>query len=183
MVAKLAEFRPAGTARTTFNVGRIGGGTSVNAIPAEAWMEVDLRSPDAAALKELEGRFQAAVDAAVADENARWGRAAQVTVEKRLVGDRPAGATPSGAAITRTATAVAAALGLPSLFSEASSDANLPMSLGIPAITMSGGGSSGGYHSEKLEWWSAQRAHTAPQNVMLTILGLVGVRGVTAPLL
>jgi hypothetical protein len=56
------------------------------------------------------------------------------------------------------------------------------MSLGVPAITMSGGGSSDGYHSEKLEWWSAQNAHTGPQNVLLTILGLAGVQGVAAPL-
>jgi hypothetical protein len=56
------------------------------------------------------------------------------------------------------------------------------MSLGVPAVTMSGGGSSGGYHSEKLEWWSAQNAHTGPQNVLLTILGLAGVQGVAAPL-
>ncbi|MFN8063712.1 MAG: M20/M25/M40 family metallo-hydrolase [Vicinamibacterales bacterium] len=146
-IAKLAEFRTPGAARTTFNVGRIGGGTSVNAIPAEAWMEVDLRSPDPGALKELESRFEAAVDAAVAEENTRWGRAAQVTVEKRLVGDRPAGATPSHAPISQTAESVAMALGLPRLFSEASSDANLPMSLGIPAIAIGGGGRSFGSHT------------------------------------
>lgn len=170
-IAKLSEFRPAGTARTTFNIGRIGGGTSINAIPEEAWMEVDLRSADAAALRELDGRFQSAVDAAVAEENARWGRAAQVTVEKRLVGDRPAGAMPNGAAITHVAESVAAALGLPSLFSEASSDANLPMSLGIPAIAIGGGGRSFGAHTTE-ERFDATDAWQGTQFALLLAVAL-----------
>ena len=77
--------------RTTFNVGRIGGGTSVNSIPFEAWMEVDLRSSDAGALAALDAKFHKAIDDAVVEENARWGGQQTVTAEKSLVGDRPAG--------------------------------------------------------------------------------------------
>ena len=78
--------------KTTFNVGRIGGGTSVNAIPYEAWAEVDMRSADAAALKFLDTKFRKAIDDAVADENKRWG-SKQLTVDVALVGDRAAGRT------------------------------------------------------------------------------------------
>ena len=73
-VAKLSEVQVPAQPRTTFNVGRIGGGTSVNSIPFEAWMEVDMRSSSASALAALDQRFQAAVDEAVAEENRRWSR-------------------------------------------------------------------------------------------------------------
>src|SRR6185295_9073051 len=78
--------------KTTFNVGRVGGGTSINAIPFEAWMEVDMRSADPAALKDLQTKFLKAVDDAAKAEDARWGKNV-LKVEKELVGDRPAGST------------------------------------------------------------------------------------------
>ncbi len=89
--------------RTTFNVGRIGGGTSVNAIPFEAWFEVDLRSADSAALAALDTRFRALVDHAVAAENARWNKPGQVTATLTVVGERPAGRTAETTAIVRAA--------------------------------------------------------------------------------
>ncbi len=146
-IAKLQEMRVPSDPRTTFNVGRIGGGTSVNAIPAEAWMEIDLRSADPTALAALDARAQRAIDAAVREENARWGASPAITVARELVGDRPAGATPSDSRIVRTAVAVSEALGLPVRFAEGSTDANLPMSLGIPAITIGGGGRATGGHT------------------------------------
>src|SRR5262245_18983378 len=73
-IAKIAEFQVTDNPRTTFNVGRIGGGTSVNAIPSEAWMEVDLRSSDSSALAALDAKFRQAVDRATAEDKARWGR-------------------------------------------------------------------------------------------------------------
>ena len=146
-IAKLQELRVPRDPRTTFNVGRVGGGTSVNAIPSEAWMEIDLRSSDAATLAELDARAQAAIDEAVKEENARWGRAQSISVERQLVGDRPAGETPPDAPIVQTAVAVSEALGLDVRFGEGSTDANLPMSLGIPAITIGGGGRATGGHA------------------------------------
>jgi acetylornithine deacetylase/succinyl-diaminopimelate desuccinylase-like protein len=146
-VARLADLRVSPNPRTTFNVGRIGGGTSVNAIPTEAWMEVDLRSAQSAALADLDARFQRIVDQAVSEENARWGAAGRITVEKQLVGDRPAGSVPRTAPIVQTAEAVARALEVPVVPSEASSDANLPLSRGIPAIAIGGGGRSFGSHT------------------------------------
>lgn len=170
-VARLAEFRVSSSPRTTFNVGRIGGGTSVNAIPEEAWMEVDLRSSDPAALKDLEVRFLAAVDAAVAEENARWGRGAGVRVEKLVVGNRPAGNTAAAAPIVRTAEQVAHVLGLAFTRGDASSDANFPMSLGIPAIAIGAGGQSFGSHTVQ-ERFDTTDAWQGTQNALLLTLAL-----------
>jgi acetylornithine deacetylase/succinyl-diaminopimelate desuccinylase-like protein len=140
-VAKIAEFQVPKEPRTTFNVGRIGGGTSVNAIPAEAWMEVDLRSSDAAMLASLERRLQHAINSAVEEENARWGVPSTVTVTSELVGDRPVGVVGTSG-IVDTAQTVASVLGLSAPLSESSTDANLPMSLRIPAIAIGAGGRS-----------------------------------------
>lgn len=145
--AALSALQVPANPRTTFNVGRIGGGTSVNAIPFDAWMEVDLRSPDAAALAALVERFEAIVWQAVADENARWGRAGVVSVDLAVVGDRPAGMIAADAPIIATARAAARALGLTAPMGEGSTDANLPISLGIPAVTIGGGGTGSGAHA------------------------------------
>ena len=92
-MARIADFQVPGSPRTTFNVGRIGGGTSINAIASEAWMEVDLRSGDTASLRALEKQFRQAVKDAVAQENARWNSSA-LTVSIETVGMRPAGRLP-----------------------------------------------------------------------------------------
>lgn len=168
-VAKIAELRVPSNPRTTFNVGRIGGGTSVNAIPYESWMEVDVRSSDAAALAGLDARIQKAVDDAVAEETARWGRG--VTVATELVGDRPAGAVAQDAPIVRTAMAVARALGLSAPASESSSDANLPMSLGIPAIAIGAGGESHNSHA-LTESFDATNSWMGTQNAVLLTVAL-----------
>jgi acetylornithine deacetylase/succinyl-diaminopimelate desuccinylase-like protein len=168
-IAKISDFQVPGQPRTTFTIGRIGGGTSVNSIPFEAWMEVDMRSSDVAALAALDDKFQKAVDAAVAEENARWGNRATITVVKDLVGDRPAGSTPSTAPIVQTAQAVARALGLDAPFADGSTDANVPMSLRIPAITIGGGGQSTDSHAPT-EWFDAADSWKGTQNaVLLTI--------------
>jgi acetylornithine deacetylase/succinyl-diaminopimelate desuccinylase-like protein len=146
-VAKIAEIQVPNQPRTTFNVGRIGGGTSVNAIPAEAWMEVDMRSSDPSTLSALDARIQAAVDAGVAEENRRWKASGKITVTRELVGDRPAGSVATNAPIIQTVQAAArAVLGTPVPFSEGSTDANLPMSLNIPAVAIGGGGDGDDAH-------------------------------------
>ncbi len=146
-VARISEFRVPRDPRTTFNVGRIGGGTSVNAIPGEAWMEVDLRSGDREALTSLDTSFHRALAAAVSEENARWGTPRVVSVEAELVGDRPVGSVSDAAPIVLTAVEVARALSLVAPLGESSSDANLPMSLGVPAIAIGGGGRSSDSHA------------------------------------
>jgi acetylornithine deacetylase/succinyl-diaminopimelate desuccinylase-like protein len=168
-VAKIADLQVPTEPRATFNVGRIGGGTSVNAIPSDAWMEIDLRSSDPAALALLDRRVRAAIDAAVGEENARWGRAGIVTVQKQLVGDRPAGSISSDAPIVQTAQAVARALGLGVPLSESSSDANLPLSLTLPAITIGGGGRAIGSHTAEESFDTAESWKGTQNAVLLTI--------------
>jgi len=146
-IAKLAEFQVPSSPRTTFNVGRVGGGTSVNAIPSQVWMEVDLRSSDTAALAALDQKFQAAVDAAVVEENERWRTPRMVSATKTLVGNRPAGFLPDTAPIVQTARAVGQALGLRILTGEGSTDANVPLSLNIPAIAIGTGGRGTDVHA------------------------------------
>jgi tripeptide aminopeptidase len=170
-VAKIAEFEVPSVPRTTFNVGRIGGGTSVNAIPFESWMEVDMRSSDPAGLAALDAKFQKAVDAAVAEENARWGKRQTITVVKELVGDRPAGSTPAAAPIVQTAQAVARALGFEAGLSEGSTDANVPMSLKIPAITISGGGRGSDAHAPS-ESFDTTDSWKGTQNAVLLAIAL-----------
>jgi acetylornithine deacetylase/succinyl-diaminopimelate desuccinylase-like protein len=163
-VAAIADLQVPASPRTTFNVGRIGGGTSVNSIAHDAWLEMDMRSADASALATLDAKFQRAVDEAVAAESARWRGEGTLTAVKDLVGSRPAARTPESAAIVQRALSVTAALGLTADLGEGSTDANIPMSLGIPAITIDGGGAGQGAHSleESFDpidsWKGTQRA-------------------------
>jgi tripeptide aminopeptidase len=163
-VAKISDFQVPVQPKTTFNVGRIGGGTSVNAIPFDAWMEVDMRSVDRAALASLDANFHKAVDAAIVEENARWGRPGMLTVTKDLVGDRPAGSFPADAPIVKTAFDVTRALGWTATSGAGSSDANYPASLGVPSLDIGGGGRGTDAHalSEAFDttnaWMGTQRA-------------------------
>ena len=146
-IAKIGQIQVPGQPKTTFSIGRVGGGTSVNAIPSECWMEVDLRSAGAAELAALTAKFEEAVDAGVREENARWTSADRITVKKELVGDRPAGRTPDDAAILQTARRVAKSLGLTLPENESSTDANVPMQLKISAVTIGAGGGGSGQHT------------------------------------
>jgi len=163
-VAKVSDFQVPSQPRTTFNVGRIGGGTSVNSIPFEAWMEVDMRSVDRAALASVDANFHKAVDSALVEENARWGKPGMLTVTKDLVGDRPAGSMPAEAPIVKTAFEVTRALGWNAPSGTGSSDANYPASLGIPSLDIGGGGRGTEAHAlgEAFDttdaWMGTQRA-------------------------
>jgi acetylornithine deacetylase/succinyl-diaminopimelate desuccinylase-like protein len=134
---------------TTHCVSVVAGGTSINAIPETVTMEVDLRSASAEELAKLEAAFLAGVEAAVASENAA--RQGTLKVELTRVGDRPAGHTPNSAPIARLAAAAVAAEGYQPAFEWSSTDANIPMSLGIPALRIGSGGTGGRAHS--LEEW------------------------------
>ena len=146
-IAKVGDLQVPREPKTTFNVGRVGGGTSVNSIAFEAWMEVDMRSADQAALTALDANFHKAVDTALAEENERWGNRGRLTVEKTLVGNRPAGRSAADSPIVQAAVSVTRALGLAASVDEGSTDSNIPISLGIPAVTIDGGGRGTGAHS------------------------------------
>ncbi|HUE85661.1 MAG TPA: peptidase dimerization domain-containing protein, partial [Vicinamibacterales bacterium] len=144
---KIADFMVPDEPKTTFNVGRVGGGTSVNSIASEAWFEIDMRSADYGSLQSVDARFSQAVERAVDEENDRWNHRGQVSATVHRVGSRPAGRIPSDALIVKRTVVVTRALGLPAGLAEASSDSNVPISMGVPAVTIDGGGSVRASHS------------------------------------
>ena len=171
-IGKISDIQVPTSPKTTFNVGRIGGGTSVNSIASEAWLEMDMRSPDPASLKTVDKAFRDIVAKAVADENARWGKAAVLTVDVKQVGERPAGSTSKTARIVQVALTVNKHLGLPLSLGEGSTDSNIPMSLGIPAITIGGGGSGTGAHSPA-EAFDTTDSWKGTERVLLTVLAVL----------
>ena len=171
-IAKIGDIKVPAAPKTTFNVGRINGGTSVNSIAFEAWFEVDMRSETMAALDAVRDQFNAAVSEAVKIENARWNNRGAVAAEIELVGLRPAGLTPDDSAIVKTSTAAVMALGGIPSFGAGSTDSNVPMQLGIPAVTLGGGGVASGAHS-LTESFDSTDSHLGPQGVLLTVVSLV----------
>lgn len=162
-VETISQFEVPADPKTTFNVGRVGGGTSVNAIPFESWFEMDMRSASPSALQALDAKFHRAVDEAVKAEDARW-KTSVLKVDKQLVGNRPAGQTPQTSPIVQAAVSVTRALGFTVSLDEGSTDSNIAMNLGIPAITIDGGGRGTGSHAldeafdQTNSWQGSQRA-------------------------
>jgi acetylornithine deacetylase/succinyl-diaminopimelate desuccinylase-like protein len=167
---RLADMDVPKTPKTTFNVGRISGGTSVNAIAEACSFEVDLRSEDAGMLDKIELRLFEAVRVGVEAENtARAESKTSVTAETKLIGNRPAGRTPDSNPLVQAAQWAATATGHNPTLAFSSTDSNLPISLGIPAVTLGHGGKSGDSHS-RTEWFEPEGAWKGPQTVLLTIL-------------
>ena len=176
-IAKIDAFQVPTQPKTTFNVGRVGGGTSVNAIPFEAWMEVDMRSADVPSLDRVNSMFKSALNEAVEEENKRWNNKGPVSVSPEMVGLRPAGQTPASDPIVQTALAVSKALNLGSTLGEGSSDSNVPMNLHIPAITIGGGGQGSGAHSLN-EMYDSTDSWKGTQRALLFIVALAHASGV-----
>ncbi len=140
------------TPKTTYAASVTAGGTSVNSIPNETWMDFDMRSVSPAELTKLESRFLQVVAAAVAAENrARSTAEGPITTVNRVIGNRPAGSTAETTRLVRHAKAAISAHGLTPKLTYSSTDSNIPMSLGVPAITIGSGGSGGRSHS--LDEW------------------------------
>lgn len=168
------RYTAAGPA-TTYNVGRIGGGTSVNAIATHAWAEVDLRSEDAARLSGLDSIFHVSMVAALNQQNALKRVGPDLTLEARLLGDRPSGTTASSAPLVQRAVAVTRVLGLAPQLDASSTDANIPISQGIPAITIGRGGSAGRAHTPD-EWWANIHGARGIQKILYLVLAEGGLR-------
>jgi len=139
-------------AKATFSVGRIGGGTSINSIPFESWMEVDMRSVDPIKLGALDTAFREALAAALEIENERRVSDEAMTVLIEDVGKRPAGEGQLDSQLVQNAAAAMRALGVEPDFRASSTDANIPIWLGVPAITISRGGQSKNAHSLDESW-------------------------------
>jgi acetylornithine deacetylase/succinyl-diaminopimelate desuccinylase-like protein len=170
-IARISQIRVPSQPRTTFNVGRVGGGTAVNAIPTECWMEVDLRSSSAPALAALDAEFRKSVADAVRDENVRSGNERGVAARVELIGDRAAAQTPETAPIVRTALSVARALGLAVPLAESSTDASIAVARGIPAIAIGAGGTGMGQHTPA-ETFDTTDAWRGVQYAVLLVLAL-----------
>jgi tripeptide aminopeptidase len=176
-ISKISAIQVPRTPKTTFNVGIIEGGTSVNTISPLGAMEVDLRSESPDELAKLDAAFRRAVDEGLTEENARWPQSrARVTVDVVSMGVRPAAAPPDSSRIIQTARAAARALGFDSPGGASSTDANWPMSLGIQAITLDGGGEGQGSHSLAESYDDGERGWLGPQWALLTVVMLAGAR-------
>jgi tripeptide aminopeptidase len=165
--------------KTTFNVGVVRGGTSVNSIPESASMRVDLRSTSMSEIDRLERALRVALDQALVAENR--GAAQQSTRKPQVVqsevveiGNRPAGELAADARLLRVIRAVDAQLGNTAQVQRASTDANIPLSLGREAIAIGGGGSGGGAHTLQ-EWFDCNGRELGLRRILLTMLTLAGI--------
>lgn len=163
--------------KTTFSASVTGGGTSINAIPNSVWTEFDLRSESVQELNALEATFRSIVDAAVDAENAlRSTRNGAITTEIVPIGDRPAGSTSESSELVRFAQAAIEAHGFKTSFEASSTDANIPMSLGIPAIMIGSGGTGGRAHS--LDEWIDVEPDASIRGMAAGLATLLAVAGV-----
>jgi tripeptide aminopeptidase len=172
-ISRLAAYPVPRDPRTTFNVGSIEGGTSVNAIPSHAAMEVDLRSAGDAELRRLDAFFRRAMKEATEEENAiRRPGDPPLKLQLNLIGERPSGETPADSRLVKLAIEATRLLGVEPRLDQSSTDSNLPISLGIPAVTLGAGGTSGASHT-LAEWYDPRDRDKGLKRGLLVMLGLV----------
>jgi tripeptide aminopeptidase len=163
------------TPKTTFNIGSISGGTSVNAIPETAGMKVDIRSSSSAEIERIERALRNALNEAVAEFKADSpGDKALITYSVKHIGDRPAAELDSEARILKVVRAVDDQLHIQTRIQRASTDANIPLSLGREALTLGAGGTGGGAHTLH-EWYDPANRELGLKRILLSILMLAGV--------
>ena len=171
-ISGLAAYPVPKDPRTTFNVGSIEGGTSINAIPARAAMEVDLRSAAEAQLRRLDAFFKRAIKEATDEENNhRRPGDPPLRLQLDLIGERPSGETPADTQLVKLALEATRLLGVEPRLDQSSTDSNIPISLGIPAVTLGAGGTSGASHT-LAEWYDPRDREKGLKRGLLVILGL-----------
>ena len=183
--AAVAKIKVPTEPKTTFTIGKITGGQSVNTIAGHCEVDIDMRSANNDELLKVEKAILDAFEAGVAEENAIWGitdELKKVKLTKTQIGNRPAGARPVDCPVLQCARAAQAALGIPlKSYALSSTDANAPISLGIPASCLCAGGVGVGAHTLQ-EYFEMKDTHLGPELILLTALALVGIEG-HAPLL
>ena len=183
-IANIGDLQPPAGIKTTFNVGIVKGGTSVNTISPDAAMEVDMRSESVDNLEKMDQAIHEAIAKGVAAENARWTRAKdKITVKFDTIGIRPVGKVPQTdeTPIVKVALDAAKALGETSGTDAGSTDSNLPMSMGIPAMTIGGGGRGGNAHAAG-EWYDdGPTGYKGPQWALLIVTSLAGLARTVTP--
>jgi tripeptide aminopeptidase len=174
-IALIADQEIPRQPRTAVTVARVGGGTSVNAIPSEAWAEIDIRSEAAGALAEIEHMVRTALEAAVTVTNAARKRASPaLDLDIRVIGDRPTGEASIHSSVVRAARAATRHIGHAPELVASSTDANIPIALGIPAIAIGAGGESGGTHTLE-EWYANTNGADGIERALLTVLAVTGM--------
>ncbi|MBR0138003.1 MAG: M20/M25/M40 family metallo-hydrolase [Erysipelotrichaceae bacterium] len=199
-IARFADMQVPNEPKTSFSIGVVNGGTSVNSIAGSCSMLVDMRSNGRKELEELDEMFRKLMAEAVEEENQRWvndrekysdkftrgdialcDKKVELTVKK--IGDRPVGDQSEDSLIVKAAVAAYETMGLEvKLHEKGSLDANIPISLGIPGLGLGAGGESGGAHSLS-EWFSRENVPEGQSKLILLLMGLLGVEGVCDPLL
>ena len=151
-VVEMNKIKTPAQPKTTYVTSVVGGGTSVNSIPDAIWLEVDMRSESKDELAKIDAQFLKIVDDAVAAENAARSTAqGKISAEVKMIGDRPTGNTSESAEIVQITAAAARAAGYQPQLGASSTDSNVPISLGIPAVTIGSGGVGGRAHA--LDEW------------------------------
>lgn len=174
-VARLADYQAPAEPRTTYNIGRIEGGESVNVIPQTASMDVDLRSSAESELSRMEEFLLAAINRAVIDENVlRAASGKKLKAEVQLIGNRPSGETSRDSLLVRKAIEASRSLGITPYLNRASTDSNIPISLGVPAITVGVGGISNDSHRLS-EWYDPTGRELGYKRALLLALGMAGI--------
>ena len=162
--------------RTSYNVGRIGGGTSVNSVPFESWMEVDMRSESPASLARIEQAFLAAMDRGAAEENELRREGDPLQAIKDKIGDRPSGELDPSTPVIQRALAATAEFGVQGELARSSTDSNVPIALGIPAVTIGRGGQGANGHAPD-EFWINVDAYLAVQRALVLVVAEAGFAG------
>lgn len=160
--------------RTSYNIGRIGGGTSVNSIPFESWLEVDMRSVSPEQLAGIDALFQSAVAKAVDEQNNIRQSGEPVTADLEMVGNRPSGTIDPSTPLIQRAMAATRVFGAEPRLGTGSTDSNVPIARGIPAVTVGRGGDGAGAHSLN-EWWADVDGHLAIQRTILLVVAEAGL--------
>ena len=182
-IAKMSTIETSASPKTTYTVGVVSGGTSINSIALEARCKLDMRSVSTDELMKVEAAMCAFVEEAVAEENAFRAQSGQkITVDQNLIGDRPAGEQPEGAPIVQAIwSAISLAGGAPKLLGPSSTNANAAISRGIPAVVLRTGGATGGTHTLE-EWFDPKGSNQGDKAALLLLLALTGLDGVTEPI-
>jgi tripeptide aminopeptidase len=162
--------------KTSYNVGRLGGGTSVNSIPFETWMEIDMRSLSPGSLDRIEGVFLAAMQRGLDEENALRREGVALTIDNDKIGDRPSGEGDPSSPLVQRALATTALFGVEGVLGRSSTDSNIPISLGVPAVTIGKGGAGGAGHAPE-EFWINRDAYVAVQRALLLVVAEAGLAG------
>ncbi|MEP6778833.1 MAG: M20/M25/M40 family metallo-hydrolase [Gemmatimonadaceae bacterium] len=179
-IAAISDLQVPTNPKVTFNVGIVSGGQTVNSISPSGTMEIDMRSESPEALASLDMRVQSAIQKALKDEIARWPNSkVPLSVKVDTIGIRPAGNTPDTSRIVRTALGAGKHFGLSTPLDASSTDANIAMSLHIPAVTLDAGGIGHGTHALDESYDDGKDGYKGVQWIMLFVLGLTGLTPIT----